>query len=205
MTKRLFDILVAVIGLLLSTPIMFVVATLIAMQRDGPIMYRQVRIGMAGRHFILLKFRTMSPEKVERSLQLTIGNDARITPIGRFLRQYKVDELPQLINVLRGDMSVVGPRPETPIFVEQYPKEVRNIVLSVRPGITDLASIKYRNEAELLSHATDPIRFYSEEILPDKLAIASEYVREHTLKMDIIIIFKTIYAVVYPQPVPRPN
>lgn len=197
--KRLFDISIALAGLLVSAPVMLVIAIVIAAQRDGPVIYRQLRVGKSSVPFQLLKFRTMRPHQFSGRPQLTVGADPRITPVGRLLRQYKLDELPQLYNVLSGDMSLVGPRPETPEFVKDYPHDLRDIVLSVRPGITDPASIKYRNESELLARSENPLKFYREKILPDKLAIAVQYVGNHSLAGDLMILFNTARAVISPK------
>ena len=193
--KRFFDILVSAIGLVITAPIMLGAALAIRASSPGPILFRQSRVGRSGRLFDILKFRSMRPAPSGTGPEITVGNDQRITPVGAFLRKWKIDELPQLINVLKGDMSLVGPRPETPKYVALYPDDLRRQILSVRPGITDMASIKYRYESEVLAEQSDPERYYNEVILPDKLAMGVDYARRPTVWNDIGIIFKTALAV----------
>lgn len=195
--KRVFDVLAAGAGLLLLAPLLSLVALWIRLDSPGPILFRQQRVGRHGVPFDILKFRTMAdrPPGAHAGRQLTVGRDPRITRAGRFLRSSKLDELPQLINVLQGTMSLVGPRPEVPRYVECYPPAVRSTVLSVAPGITDLASILYKEESELLGRAADPERTYVETILPVKLEYYQRYVRERSFWLDLRIIFRTLAAV----------
>ena len=170
MTKRLFDISASFFGLLLLSPLFLVVALCVGLTGRGGVFYVQTRVGRYGRDFKLYKFRSMRTGSDAKGLLTVGGKDGRITPVGYFIRKYKIDELPQLFNVLKGDMSLVGPRPEVRKYVALYNSEQMR-VLSARPGITDPASIKYRNENDLLAQADDPERFYVEKIMPDKLKI----------------------------------
>lgn len=191
MGKRAFDIVFAVVFLVLLSPLLLLFALAVALTSPGGAFFRQVRVGRHGREFRLLKFRSMRPGS-EAKGQLTIGGrDLRITGVGYLLRKTKVDELPQLWNVLVGDMSVVGPRPEVPKYVALYNEEQR-AVLSVRPGITGMASIDYIDENELLAKATDPERAYIEEVMPAKLALDLRYVREQSFALDLRIIMATV-------------
>ena len=188
--KRLFDILSSSIALVVLSPLFLILAIAIAAGSPGGVFFGQVRVGKGGKHFHLLKFRSMRPGS-EKAGQITVGErDPRITGIGHFLRRYKLDELPQLINILKGDMSVVGPRPEVPKYVALYTADQRR-VLEVRPGLTSLASIEYINENELLGRSTDPDRTYVEEIMPAKLALDLHYVNERDLLLDLKIILRT--------------
>jgi len=194
MAKRLFDLLCAGLGLLLLSPLLLLLALWIKLDSRGPIFFRQERVGRYGQPFLIHKFRSMQVDAPARGLQITVGADPRITRAGRLLRASKLDELPQLWDVLRGAMSLVGPRPEVPKYVALYPEELRRVVLSVRPGITDLASIEYRDEAALLAAAVDPERTYIEQVMPAKLALASRYVREANLLGDLRLILATVSA-----------
>ena len=189
--KRLFDLLAALLGLAVLLLPGLVVAWLIKRDSPGPVFFRQERVGRLGRPFRIHKFRTMRMD-AERAGQLTVGTDARITRIGAFLRAHRLDELPQLIDVLLGDMSLVGPRPEVPRYVAHYPAALREVVLSVRPGITDPASLQFRNEAELLAAAADPEREYIEVILPKKLACAADYARQASFLTDLGVVLRTL-------------
>jgi lipopolysaccharide/colanic/teichoic acid biosynthesis glycosyltransferase len=182
MGKRMFDVVVAGLALVLLSPLLLVLALCIRLDSPGPVFFRQERVGRHGRIFRIHKFRTMVPDAEARGLPLTVGRDPRVTRVGAFLRSSKLDELPQLIDVLQGTMSLVGPRPEVPRYVQHYPPALREKVLSVRPGITDLASIAYRRESELLARAGDPERAYVEEVLPQKL--------------DLRLIWRTLVAVI---------
>ena len=195
MAKRLFDIAFALLALLLLGPLLLAVALWVRLDSPGPVFFRQQRVGRSGQLFDIYKFRTMQTGAEAMGPQITVGEDARITRAGAWLRRAKVDELPQFLNVLRGDMSVVGPRPEVPRYVAQYPADVRETVLSVRPGITDLASIEFRDESALLARSSDPERTYVEQILPAKLRHAQEYVRTRSLWLDLRIIARTVLAV----------
>ncbi len=188
--KRLFDIAASLLALGLLSPLLLVLAVAVSTTSPGGAFFRQVRVGRHGRPFELLKFRSMRPGSEARG-QITVGErDPRITGVGHFLRRTKMDELPQLINILKGDMSVVGPRPEVPKYVALYTPEQR-AVLSVRPGLSSLASIAYINENEVLGRSADPERTYVEEVMPAKLALDLKYVREQSLWLDLSIIVRT--------------
>ena len=192
--KRIFDIVFALLGLIMLSPLFIVLAIWVKVDSAGPIFYRQIRVGRNNKDFTLLKFRSMTMDADKGSL-LTVGDsDARITRSGHYIRKYKLDELPQLINVLKGDMSFVGPRPEVRKYVDLYKAEQLH-VLDVRPGITDLASIKYHNENELLKQSQNPEEYYIHTILPDKLNINLKYVQNHSVMNDCVIIFKTLYII----------
>lgn len=189
--KRIFDIICSGLGIIVLSPFLLFVAIKIKMGSDGPVFFKQIRVGEKGKEFKILKFRTMVVDAEKLGRQITVGNDNRITKIGAFLRKYKIDELPQLINVFKGDMSLVGPRPEVPRYVNMYTDEQRK-VLDVKPGITDLASIRYRDENELLGKAENPDEFYINTIMPDKLALNMEYINKSNIFFDIYIILQTI-------------
>lgn len=195
MAKRWFDLVCALIGLIVLFPLFLIIAAWIKLDSNGPVFFRQVRVGLNGVPFRIHKFRTMviNSESVGR---LTVGNDSRVTRSGHFLRKAKIDELPQLIDVVVGNMSLVGPRPEVQEFIDCYPSEVRREVLSVRPGITDLASIEMVDENEILAKYSDSRKAYIEQILPIKQQYYVDYVRNNSLSEDINIIFKTIYKIV---------
>ena len=194
MIKRLFDVLVAVAGLLVLSPLFALVALAIKLTSRGPVFFRQERVGRDFKRFHIYKFRTMVVDAPRLGGQLTAGRDPRITSIGHLLRKTKLDELPQLLNVLSGEMSLVGPRPEVPKYVEMFRPQFAE-VLSVRPGITDLASVKYRDENEILGQADDPEAAYVNQVLPDKLALATEYVRRASFWFDVRLIFATFWKV----------
>lgn len=196
MIKRLLDLTVSAAGLLVLAPLLLIIAAMIKLDSRGPVFFRQERVGQFGKPFRIHKFRTMGVDAAARGGAITVGADPRVTRIGRFLRKYKLDELPQLIDVLFGQMSLVGPRPEVPLYVAYYPRDVKELVLSVKPGITDRASIEFKDENEILGQATDPHRAYVEEILPIKLAYYVEYVRSRSLLSDIKIIASTLVAIV---------
>jgi lipopolysaccharide/colanic/teichoic acid biosynthesis glycosyltransferase len=189
--KRAFDILSATAGLVLLSPLLGLVACWIKSTSRGPVFYRQFRVGKNGRHFQILKFRSMAANGSRAGLNITVAGDARVTPAGRFLRRHKIDELPQLWNVVRGEMSLVGPRPEAPVYVAEYEPEQR-IVLSVKPGMTSPASLAYRREEQMLTGHDDPERFYRTHILPDKLARNIAYLQKITFRSDLRIISNTI-------------
>jgi lipopolysaccharide/colanic/teichoic acid biosynthesis glycosyltransferase len=194
--KRPFDLVVAALGLFALAPVVLACMIAVRFSSPGPVFFRQQRIGQHGRSFNIVKLRTMHIGILGASpVRITIGADPRITRVGAFLRRWKLDELPQLWNVLIGDMSLVGPRPEVPEYVAIYPQPTRDLILSVRPGITDPCSISFRNESEILATADDPERFYIEKLLPQKLKISMDYVNSQSLLSDIIIVFKTIFAV----------
>lgn len=194
--KRWFDLMASGLGLMALAPFFVVVALLVKLESVGPVFFRQERVGWRGKLFRIHKFRTMAVDAEKKGLQITVGTDRRITRIGGFLRKYKLDELPQLIDVFMGHMSLVGPRPEVPRYVDCYPANVRAIVLSVPPGITDWASIEFKEENAILGDAVDAERAYIEEILPVKLGYYVRYVRERSFMMDMRIIFATVVAVV---------
>lgn len=190
MLKRLFDILSSLIVLLLCLPFLIIISIIISIESRGGVIFSQVRVGKDGREFKLYKLRSMRVNTA-KSGQLTVGADARITRTGRFIRKFKLDELPQLINIIIGDMSVVGPRPEVPKYVALYTAEQRK-VLSVRPGLTDYASIQYINESEVLGESEDPEKTYIAEVMPAKLKLNLKYVEEQSFATDLKLIFKTI-------------
>jgi lipopolysaccharide/colanic/teichoic acid biosynthesis glycosyltransferase len=194
MGKRVFDLVLAGLGLVLLAPLMLAIALWIRLDSPGPVFYRQERVGRFGVPFRIHKFRTMTHDPRRDGPQITVGADGRITRAGAWLRRAKLDELPQLIDVLLGRMSLVGPRPEVPRYVAIYPAELRDKVLSVRPGITDLASIQFRNESALLARAADPEREYREVVMPAKLRLAAEYVDRATLATDLRVIGRTLKA-----------
>lgn len=193
--KRAFDAAVAVCACVILAPLLGVIALSVWGGDSRPVLFRQRRIGMQRREFTLVKFRTMSVRAGAENGRFDAGSRDRVTGIGRFLRRTKLDELPQLWNVLRGDMSLVGPRPEVRRWVEAYPDRWA-VVLQVRPGITDPASIQFRNEEEILAQSADPERTYRDEILPRKLGLYEAYVRSHTFLGDLRIIWQTLIAVV---------
>jgi lipopolysaccharide/colanic/teichoic acid biosynthesis glycosyltransferase len=190
MAKRLFDVLLSAFGLVLLSPLLLLAAVWIKLDSAGPVLFRQERVGRYGRTFMIHKFRTMRVDNA--GPQITVGADPRITRSGRWLRASKLDELPQLWDVLRGAMSFVGPRPEVPRYVALYPADVREVVLSVRPGITDPASLQFRKESELLACAVDPEREYVEVVMPAKLALSRRYVEQASLSGDIRLIVSTL-------------
>jgi lipopolysaccharide/colanic/teichoic acid biosynthesis glycosyltransferase len=195
MSKRVFDVLMSSLGLLVLGPVLILIALAVKLDSRGPVFFRQERVGRFGRPFHIHKFRTMRHEPAGQGLQITVGADARITRTGHFLRASKLDELAQLIDVWRGSMSLVGPRPEVPRYVVHYPEALREKVLSVRPGITDIASIEYRDESAVLARATDPEHAYIHEVLPHKLALAASYVDQASVWLDVKLILRTISAI----------
>lgn len=196
MFKRGFDVIFAISGLLFLSPLLVIVAAWVKIDSPGPIFFRQERVGRQGAVFRILKFRSMSHAQVERGRLITVANDERVTRVGALIRACKIDELPQLYNVLIGDMSMVGPRPEVPKYVAMYPDLERSVIQTVRPGITDVASLMFRDEARLLGGAVDPEEMYVKEILPVKVVIYSDYVRTRSFWGDLVIIVKTVAAVV---------
>ena len=194
MTKRLFDISASVIGLIALAPILAVIVLCIRLADGRPVFFRQLRVGRFGLDFTMIKFRTMRVLKEAEQGRFDAGSRQRVTRLGRFLRRSKLDELPGLWNVLVGDMSLVGPRPEVRRWVEAYPQRWQK-VLTVRPGITDPASILFRHEERLLSAADDPESYYRQVILPQKLSLYEEYIDERTCWGDVLILLKTVKAV----------
>jgi len=196
MSKRLFDLLMSSLGLLILGPALLVIALLIKLDSPGPVFFRQARVGRFGKLFRIHKFRTMRHDPSGQGLQITVGADSRITRVGHYLRGSKLDELPQLLDVWLGSMSLVGPRPEVPRYVAHYSPAMREKVLSVRPGITDIASIEYRDESAVLARAQDPEQAYINEVMPQKLALAASYVDQASVWLDIKLICRTIMAIV---------
>jgi lipopolysaccharide/colanic/teichoic acid biosynthesis glycosyltransferase len=190
--KRIFDLGVAIIGLIILSPILLIIASLIKLTSEGPIFFRQTRVGQAGKLFRIHKFRTMVVNAEAQGLKITVGQDKRVTAIGKILRKTKLDELPQLLDVVGGSMSLVGPRPEVPEYVKYYPQETKNIIFSIKPGITDWASIKMIDENEILAQSSNHEDCYIKQILPLKLSYAVEYVQKRTLLLDIYLICLTI-------------
>ena len=192
--KRAFDLLVGGAGLLLAAPLMLALALWVKADSPGPALFRQQRVGQGGRMFNILKFRTMRADSDGQGPAVTAAGDARITRAGAWLRHTKLDELPQLLNVLRGEMSLVGPRPEVPRYMALYEPAVRERILSVRPGITDLAALEFRDEERLLAAAPDVERAYVEQILPVKQRYYLDYVARHSVGGDVRILLKTLAA-----------
>lgn len=194
MAKRVFDLLGASLALLLLAPLLLLIALAIKLGSRGPVLFRQTRVGRHGRPFRIRKFRTMVHDAAERGLPITVGDDARITRVGHWLRRARLDELPQLVDVLEGHMSLVGPRPEVPKYVATYPSALRERVLAVRPGLTDPASLLFIDEAAQLARAADPEREYVEVILPRKLQCAADYAARATLRTDLGVLARTLRA-----------
>jgi lipopolysaccharide/colanic/teichoic acid biosynthesis glycosyltransferase len=192
MAKRVFDVVVALLALLVFALPMLMIALAIRLDSPGPVFFRQQRVGQGSQPFRIHKFRTMAADAPERGPALTVGDDPRITRVGAWLRRSKLDELPQLIDVLAGDMSIVGPRPELPQYVARYPLALRDQVLALKPGITDPASLHFADESELLARAADPEREYVEVLLPAKLARAAAYAERATLASDLALIVRTL-------------
>lgn len=197
MLKRLFDITFSTLGLVICLPLFAVVAVLIKAGSKGPVFFTQKRVGRNFIPFRLYKFRTMVIDAPKKGPLITTGGDLRVTPLGRLLRKTKVDELPQLINVLKGDMSLVGPRPEVEKYVGRYKKDYAEI-LKVRPGITDSASLKFRNEEAVLKEQENPEEYYINVLLPEKIELAKQYVKTTSFANDLKLIFLTLYKVVHP-------
>ena len=195
MLKRFFDIVMSFIGLIFLSPFFLFIALWIKVDSKGSVFYKQIRVGLRGKNFKIYKFRTMTQNADRQGGSLTVGKDNRITRSGVFLRKYKIDELSQLINVFFGEMSLVGPRPEVPEYMEYYSIKAKNIILSVRPGITDFASINFKNENEILAKSSNPQESYITEIMPIKEKYYLNYVEQRTFFLDLKIIFLTILAV----------
>ena len=195
MAKRMLDLVGASLLILLFAPVMLIIAVAVRLDSDGPSLFRQSRVTRGGRLFVMFKFRSMRNAQMDVGSLITVDGDARITRVGAFLRKSKLDELPQLFNVLRGDMSLVGPRPDVPSYVLLYPRRLRDVILSVRPGITDDASLEFRNESEVLARAADPERTYISEILPRKLELYAHYARHHSFCGDLRILLRTVLFV----------
>jgi len=195
MLKRLFDIIFALLGLILVLPLLLLIAIIIKMTAGGPVFYKGQRVGKNGRLFKIWKFRTMIPDAEKQGGSATSANDSRLTKLGKFLKRYKLDELPQLFNILRGEMSFVGPRPEVSFYVNMMAEEERKIILSVRPGMTDLASLWDFREEEVLKGSSNPEQIYMEKIRPTKIKLQLEYVKNRSFWLDSKIILKTILKI----------
>ncbi len=194
MLKRAFDITCSLIGIIILLPFFILISFLVIVDSRGGVFYKQVRVGKNNKDFFLLKFRTMQTDADKKGLLTIGGRDSRVTRIGYYLRKYKLDELPQLFNVLFGSMSLVGPRPEVRKYVELYTQEQKQ-VLTVKPGITDFASIEYVNENEVLAKAANPEQTYISEIMPHKLLLNVKYIEQKSFTTDLIIIFKTMVKI----------
>ena len=188
--KRVFDVISSLVALAIFSPIFIFISVWILIDSPGGVFYKQIRVGKNRKEFGLLKFRSMRPDS-DRSGQLTIGNDSRVTKVGKFIRKFKLDEVPQLINILKGEMSVVGPRPEVPKYVNLYINEQLH-VLDVLPGLTDYASIEYLDEQKVLGASDDPEETYIKEVMPAKLALNLKYIQDRNFWLDIKLILKTI-------------
>ncbi len=197
MIKRLFDIVFSLFGLILVSPLLLVIAVLIKRESPGPVFYRGERIGKSGKPFRIFKFRTMVANAENLGGPSTAGDDPRLTKIGNFLKKYQLDELPQLINVVAGDMSLVGPRPEVKMYVDMMTNEERNTILSIKPGMTDLASLWNFHENEVLKGSADPEKTYMEKIRPTKIKLQLEYVKNRSFLLDLKIIIKTVLKLFY--------
>lgn len=189
--KRIFDIVMSLIGIIILSPLLIIVSMAIKISSPGNILFLQKRVGKNGEEFNIYKFRTMVSDAEKLGKQITVGNDNRITKVGAVLRKFKIDELPQLFNVLNGDMSLVGPRPEVPKYVSLYTEEQKK-VLSIRPGITDMASLRYRDENDILGKVDNPEEYYINVIMQDKLKLNLEYIEKSNIIFDISLILKTI-------------
>jgi lipopolysaccharide/colanic/teichoic acid biosynthesis glycosyltransferase len=195
--KRVFDLIASSLGLLALLPAFLAIALAIRLDSPGPVFFRQERVGRQGRLFKIFKFRTMREDKTGGGLALTVKSDKRITHVGDFLRRHKLDELPQLLNVFTGEMSLVGPRPEVPEFMKYYSPEQRAVLLSVAPGMTDYAAILFRDENSLLDGSSDPVTVYRQEIMPKKFFYYSKYVADHSVLIDLRIILATIFVLLF--------
>jgi lipopolysaccharide/colanic/teichoic acid biosynthesis glycosyltransferase len=195
MAKRILDIIASLVGLVVTALLFLVISILIKRESAGPAFYRGVRIGKNGRPFRIFKFRTMIDNAEKIGGPSTAGDDPRLLKISHFLKKYQLDELPQLINVLRGEMSLVGPRPEVKMYVDMMSEEERNSILSVKPGMTDLASLWNFHESEILKGSSNPEKTYQEKIRPEKIRLQMKYVKEKNLWLDIKIIFKTVLKI----------
>lgn len=193
--KRIIDIVLSIIGIVVMAIPMIIIAIAIKLNSKGPVLFRQERVGKNFQHFKINKFRTMVTDAEKKGMQITVGKDNRITSVGNFLRKSKLDEFPQLFNVLFGEMSFVGPRPEVPKYVELYDEYQKN-VLKVKPGITDLASIEYRDESTVLAQSDDPEKAYIEEVLPTKLKLNMKYIKNMSVFYDFYLIMKTLLRII---------
>jgi len=191
--KRLFDLIVSLFGLLVFAPLMVLIALIIKLTSKGPVLFSQKRVGLQEKIFTIYKFRTMVDKADTKGTSVTTGKDPRITPIGRILRKTKMDELPQLLNVFRGDMSFIGPRPDVPEITAKYTPAMKRI-FSVRPGITSVATLHFRHEEEILAKVADPDRFYDEVVVPLKVTLAMQHVERDSFWFDISILLQTVWV-----------
>jgi lipopolysaccharide/colanic/teichoic acid biosynthesis glycosyltransferase len=197
MGKRLFDIVFSLLGLILLLPLIGVIALLIKLSSEGPVFYKGLRAGKGGKQFRIFKFRTMVDNAEKLGGSSTAGDDPRLLKIGNFLKKYQLDEIPQLINVIIGEMSLVGPRPEVKMYVDMMAEEERGAILSIKPGMTDLASLWNFHESEILKGSLDPEKTYQEKIRPEKIKLQMEYVKNRSFFLDLKIIIKTIIKLFY--------
>jgi lipopolysaccharide/colanic/teichoic acid biosynthesis glycosyltransferase len=197
MIKRAFDVIFSFLGLIVISPLLGIIALLIKLNSSGPVFYRGERVGKEGKVFRIFKFRTMVENAERLGGPSTAGDDPRLTRIGNFLKKYQLDELPQLINVLRGEMSFVGPRPEVKMYVDMMTPEERKTILSIKPGMTDLASFWNFHEGEVLKGSSDPEKTYLEKIRPEKIRLQMEYLKNRSFLLDLKIIIKTILKIFY--------
>ena len=195
--KRPFDFISCLIGFIILLPVFIIIGLAVKLTSVGPIFFRGIRIGRLGKPFRIFKFRTMVPNAEEIGGPSTASDDSRLTKIGKFLKKYQLDELPQLLNVIKGEMSLVGPRPEVPMYIDIMTEEQKKIILSIRPGMTDLASLWDFHEGEVLKGSSDPEKTYMEKIRPEKIRLQMEYVKNRSFVLDLKIIFRTIIKVFY--------
>ena len=195
MIKRIFDIFLSSLAILVVIPFFLIIAIAIIFDSKGGVFYLQERVGYKLKKFKIIKFRTMYISEEKNKNLLTIKNDSRITKVGSFLRRFKIDEFPQLVNVLKGDMSFVGPRPEVSKYVNFYPQKSIELIFKVKPGITDMASIKFRNESQMLLDSNDPESYYKNYILPEKIKYYEKYAESNSIFLDILIILKTLLKI----------
>ena len=195
MIKRIFDIFFSSFALLIFSPFFLIIALAIIFDSQGGVFFLQERVGYKLKKFKIIKFRTMYISKEKNKTLLTISNDTRITKVGSFLRRFKIDEIPQLVNVLKGEMSFVGPRPEVSKYVNFYPKKSIELIFKVKPGITDMASIRFSNESELLLNSNNPESYYKNYILPEKIKYYEKYAESNSIFLDILIILKTFLKI----------
>ena len=195
MVKRAFDFIAALVGFILTAPIFFAIAFAIKLDSPGPVFYRGIRVGQYGKEFRMFKFRSMVENADKIGGPSTAGDDPRLTRMGKFLKKFQLDELPQLLNVIKGEMSIVGPRPEVPFYVDMMTPEERNVILSVQPGMTDWASLWNFHEGEILRGSADPEKTYQEKIRPEKMRLQMKYVRERNFLVDLNIILQTVLKI----------
>lgn len=195
MIKRILDIVLVLVGLVITAPLFLLIALAITLNSSGPVFYSGIRIGKDGKPFPMHKFRSMVQDADKKGGPSTAGDDPRLTSIGKFLKKFQLDELPQLFNILKGEMSLVGPRPEVPFYVDMMTKEEKRVILSVRPGMTDWASLWNFHEGEILQGSADPEKAYQEKIRPEKIRLQIKYVKEQNLLVDLKIILQTLLKV----------